>query len=107
MLTKPPFDNRGFRGKNNIANPTRILPSEGSSHLAESLNADIDNDLMADRRGGFGPPSYAGASIHSLWSNGKVCLFIQGSDLKSPSSDFTATTILAGAAGLPEWSMLM
>lgn len=97
MPTQPMFEIRGFRGKNNVADPSRILPSGGSSFLAECLDADIDNELMIHRRKGYEEAAYLGAGIHSLWSNGKICLFVEGADLKKLNPDYSATTILAGA----------
>ena len=95
--TQPMFEIKGFRGKNNLADPARILPSGGASFLAECRDADIDDEFMIHRRGGFGPPIFPGADIHSLWSNEEDCLFVQGSDLKRFNPDFTETTILPGA----------
>jgi len=90
MLTSYDFP----RGKNNLADPARILPSGGTSFLAECRDADIDDEFMIHRRGGFGAPVFSGGGIHSLWSNGDICLFVQGADLKRLNPDYTATTIL-------------
>ena len=90
------FEIKGFRGKNNVADPSRILPSGGTSFLPECLDADIDNELMAHRRKGFAEPCLPGSAVHSLWSNGEICLFVQGADLKRLNPDYTATTILSG-----------
>ncbi len=95
--TQPMFEIKGIRGKNNVADPARLLPSGGSSFLAECRDADIDDQLMAHRRNGFAEPAYSGAAVHSLWSNGQICLFIQGPDLKKLNPDYTATTVLSGA----------
>jgi len=38
----------------------------------------------------------SGSGIHSLWSNGNICLFVQGPDLKRLNPDCTATTVLPG-----------
>ena len=51
---------------------------------------------MIHRRGGFGPPIFPGGGIHSLWSNGEICLFVQGADLKRLNLDYTATTVISG-----------
>jgi hypothetical protein len=94
--THPMFEIKGFRGKNNLADPARILPSGGASFLAECRDADIDDEFMIHRRGGFGPPVFLGGGIHSLWSNGEVCLFVQGADLKKLNPDYTAATVISG-----------
>ena len=39
---------------------------------------------------------FPGSGIHSLWSNGNICLFVQGPDLKRLNPDYTATTVLPG-----------
>jgi hypothetical protein len=95
--TQPMFEIKGFRGKNNLADPARILPSGGTSFLAECRDADIDDEFMIHRRGGFGAPIFPGGGIHSLWSNGDVCLFVQGADLKMLNPDYTAATVFSGA----------
>ena len=94
--TQPMFEIKGFRGKNNLADPARILPSGGASFLAECRDADIDDEFMIHRRGGFGPPIFPGGGIHSLCSNGDICLFVQGADLKRLNPDYTPTTVISG-----------
>ena len=95
--TQPMFEIKGFRGKNNLADSARILPSGETSFLAECRDADIDDEFMIHRRGGFGPPIFPGNGIHSLWSNGDICMFVQGADLRRLNSDYTATTVISGA----------
>jgi hypothetical protein len=95
--TQPMFEIKGFRGKNNLADPARILPSGGASFLAECRDVDIDDEFMIHRRGGFGSPIFPGGGIHSLWSNGEVCLFVQGGDLKRLNRDYSALTVLPGS----------
>ena len=94
--TQPMFEIKGFRGKNNLADPARILPSGEASFLAECRDVDIDDKFMVHRRSGFGPPIFPGGGIHSLWSNGDMCLFVQGADLKRLNPDYTATTGISG-----------
>jgi hypothetical protein len=94
--TRPMFAIKGFRGKNNLADPARILPSGGSSFLAECRDVDIDDEFMIHRRGGFGLSIFPGGGIHSLWSNGDICLFVLGADLKRLNPDYTATTVIPG-----------
>jgi len=50
------FETKGFRGVNNVADPARVLPSGKGSFLTWGENIDIDNELMARRRDGFGAP---------------------------------------------------
>ena len=95
--TQPMFEIRGFKGKNNVPDPARVLPSDGVSFLSECRDTDVTDDMMPHRRTGFSSPSFPGILVHSLWSNGEVCLFIQGSDLKRLNLDYTAQTIFPGA----------
>ena len=90
------FEIKGFRGKNNLADPARILPSGGASFLAECRDVNIEDDFMIHRRGGFGPPIFPGDGIHSLWSNGNICLVVQGADLKKLNSDYTTQGLFPG-----------
>jgi hypothetical protein len=90
------FETKGIRGVNNVADPARVLPSGKGSFLTQGQNIDIDNELMAYRRDGFGAPSYEGDRIHSLWGNGKTCLFVEGPDLKTLRADYSAAVLRQG-----------
>jgi hypothetical protein len=96
MPAQPLFEIKAFRGKNNVADPTRILPSEGASYLSEALNVDIDNEFMLHRRKGYGEPVYPARSVHSLYSHAGTCLFVQGSDLKRLRPDYSSQILREG-----------
>jgi hypothetical protein len=88
---------KGFLGINNVADAARLQVRGGKSFLVECLNTDIDNELMLHRRDGFGDESYSAASVHSLWSSGAVCLFVQGHDLMMLNDDYSSSVIHADA----------
>ncbi len=92
----PIFETKGIRGINNVADPARILPSGKGSFLTQGENIDIDNELMAHRRDGFGAPVLSGTRIHSLWGNGETCLFVEESDLKKLNADYSSAVLRAG-----------
>ncbi|MBF0568364.1 MAG: hypothetical protein HQK95_05795 [Nitrospirae bacterium] len=66
---------REFKGLANVLPPERI----GFSYLSSALNVDIDDSGLIRRRPGY-KKVYEGA-VHSLWSDGRVCLFCQGGQL--------------------------
>ncbi|MBF0555671.1 MAG: hypothetical protein HQK96_14165 [Nitrospirae bacterium] len=66
---------REFKGLANCLPPERI----GFSYLESALNVDIDDSGMIRRRPGY-KRVYEGA-VHSLWSDGRVCLFCEGGQL--------------------------
>lgn len=96
-LAKPLFDIRYFGGINNHDEQEKILPRGSKSQLTIGTNVDLDNNGMIHRREGYAAPSYSGSGIHSLWSNGAVCLFVQDPDLKMLDPGLTSSgTIRAG-----------
>ena len=76
---------RDFLGLNNV------LPSEDlhikenfksvGYYLKRAKNIDIDNAKRPRRRRGY-QVSLTGSDCHSLWSDGKICLYREGSYLK-------------------------
>ncbi|MBF0316788.1 MAG: hypothetical protein HQL04_01315 [Nitrospirae bacterium] len=68
----------GFRGLVNVK-PTREASSDGLSDLKSAVNVDIDNSGNVVTRPGF-LRVYEG-KVHSLYGNGKVCLFRQADRL--------------------------
>jgi hypothetical protein len=67
---------REFKGLANVLPPERM----GFSYLSAALNVDIDDTGMIRRRPGY-RKIYDG-SPHSLWSDGRVCLFSEGGQMK-------------------------
>lgn len=93
---KPLFDIRYFQGINNHDDAEKVLPRGEKSFLTAGVNIDLDNVGMIHRRGGYAPPDYSGSRIHSIWSNGEACLFVETPDLKILNPDFSSTLIRSG-----------
>jgi hypothetical protein len=95
-LAKPLFDIRYFQGINNHDDAEKVLPRGGKSFLTAGVNIDLDNVGMIHRREGYAAPDFSASGVHSLWSNGATCLFVENPDLKILGVDFSATVIRAG-----------
>lgn len=94
-LKKIEFKN--FRGINNVDDAINLEPEE----LVEASNIDIDNKGRAKRRNGLTKKYTPSGRLHSLWSNDRICLFVDGSTLKRLLADYTATTIRSNVTSLP------
>lgn len=91
-----------FLGLNNILSPEEFVRKENFKtvgyYLKTATNIDLDNVNKPRRRSGY-TEKYDG-NVHSLWSNGAICLFREGEYLKRLDSDFTtATTLRSGITG--------
>jgi hypothetical protein len=93
-----------FLGLNNVLPAEELLRKENFQtigyYLSKAKNIDIDNNRKPRRRAGYAP-FYSGGA-HSLWSpeNGNICLFREGTTLKSLSEDFlSASTLRTGITG--------
>ncbi len=89
------FEN--FTGINNVANAKNLKVDE----LAQADNVDIDNEGRITRRGGYTKKFTPSSKIHSLWSNDRMCFFVDGNILKRLHEDYTATNIREGVSTLP------
>ncbi len=88
---------RDFLGLNNV------LPSEDlhikenfksvGYYLKRAKNIDIDNAKRPRRRQGY-QTSLAGSDCHSLWSDGKICLYREGSYLKRLNDSLQGSTTI-------------
>lgn len=91
----------GFRGINNVDAAERVqsLPSKDQPliELVEATNVDIDDSGRLSRRAGQ-ELKIAGAA-HSLWSNGEVCLFMQGGLLHWMNAAYGSAAISSGWSG--------
>ena len=83
-----------FLGLNNTTDPSRIPVTRRGAFLVDGENVDIDDEKMLHRRKGFNQVFQG--DIHSLWSNGDICLFVQGPELKRLWPDYTSTILLNG-----------
>jgi hypothetical protein len=88
---------KNFKGINNVAEPINLELDE----LVEASNIDIDSDGRAKRRGGYTKKYTPSDKVHSLWSNDRICLFIEGATLKRLNTDYTATIIRSNVSNLP------
>lgn len=76
-----------FLGRNNIWSETSL----GMRWLTIAANVDIDDSSKIRRRRGR-EKKYSG-DVHSLWSNGAICLFREGTALKRFWTDYTTSTL--------------
>jgi len=94
------FDFSHFTGMNNVDKAFR-LPIVGT-RMGYSLtdmetleNVDIDNQFILTTRQGS-DLKLAGTDIHSLWSDGETCLFVDYDTLYRLEIDYTSTSVLSG-----------
>lgn len=80
---------KDFTGLNNRDDPLRLPPTA----LVKAGNVDMDNRRVKRRKG------YAlkvAGKIHSLFSDGDTCLYVEGDALKQLSTTYAAVTLRAG-----------
>ena len=75
-----------FSGVNNVDEAYRLFPQIVDRMwnvfpLREANNVLIDNTYALSSRLGYGNSVLTGSSIHSLWSDGKRCFFVDGATL--------------------------
>ncbi|MCK5611048.1 hypothetical protein KAR91_54750 [Candidatus Pacearchaeota archaeon] len=97
MSLSPFFHFSRFRGINNVDDPVRLFDIDqreaaGSTSLAAATDVYIDETNMIVQREGY--DRKATGDIHSMWSNGSMCLFMEGTDLKSLDSDLTTKSVV-------------
>jgi hypothetical protein len=90
----PFLELKSFLGIDNVTDPAKVKVGKNAGFLVSAENVDIDDEKMVHRRKGY-DPVFPG-EVHSLWSNGGICFFVQGPELKRLLLDYTATTILNG-----------
>jgi len=90
----PFLEIESFLGINNTTDPAKTPVTRRGAFLVAGENVDIDDEKMVHRRKGF--CRVLSGDIHSLWSNGNICLFVQGPELKRLWPDYTTTTLLNG-----------
>lgn len=93
-----------FAGIANRQRPEEIrsYPSQTSADidLADAHNVDIDNTLRLSRRAGQ-TMKLPGTAIHSLWSNGALCLYVANGVMYRLNDDFSTTPLAAGLSDAP------
>ena len=88
-----------FLGISNVDNALRIAPTIISHEyvypLREANNVEIDNSYGLKSRSGYTSVK-AGTDVHSLWSDGKVCFYVDGQILYQLLSGYSVVTIKGG-----------
>lgn len=91
-----------FSGVNNVDEMHRLLPAVVDHAyvypLREANNVLIDNTFMVKSRGGY-TSVLTGSSIHSLWSDGKRCFFVDGTTLYEMDLVYNKTVIATVSSG--------
>jgi hypothetical protein len=85
---------RKFSGLNNVDDATRLVPTIDAHEyvypLTQANNVEIDNTFGLSSRIGFtvvaGTAGTAGIDNHSLWSDGKTCLYVDGASFYEMTS---------------------
>jgi hypothetical protein len=86
-----------FAGINNVDDAVNLTPQD----LVEAPNIDIDNKGRATRRPGYTRKYNPSGVLHSMWSNDRICLFVEGTTLMRLLPDYTATIIRSNISNLP------
>lgn len=89
---------RKFLGVNNVDPATRLDPSvhdhEYVYPLQQANNMEIDNTYQIKSRSGFTSVK-TGTDIHSMWSDNKTCLYVDGTTLYQMDAIYGTTIIRA------------
>jgi hypothetical protein len=88
---------QNFKGINNVADANNL----GTDELTEAENIDIDNEGKASRRNGYTRIFTPSDKMHSLWSNDRICLFVDGTTLRRLFADYSSATIRTNVGNQP------
>lgn len=88
---------QNFKGINNVADANNLSNDE----LAEAENVDIDNEGKVKRRNGYTRIFTPSDKMHSLWSNDRICLFVDGTTLTRLFADYSVETIRTNVGNQP------
>ena len=87
---------RKFTGINNIDPKTRLAPViidyEYVYPLRVAKNVEIDNTYRISSRPGY-TKTKTGSNIHSMWSDGEACFYVDGATLYQLNTDYTAIAL--------------
>lgn len=93
-----------FSGINTVDPQYRLWPIGGDANhrsdvfpLSEACNVEIDNTYAIKSRAGSASV-LSGSDIHSLWSDGTVCLYVDGTTLYRLDVNYNSTAIKLGLA---------
>ena len=83
------------KGINNIQEDTSV-PYDS---LDSATNVDVNDEGKIQKRQGY-TQLYSGTDIHSLYSHGYLCVFVEGGNLKRLNTDWSASVLKSGVSGL-------
>ena len=89
-----PVEYRGFRGIRNTVSAERFGPED----LEAAVNMDIDDTGRTSRRNGS-VSVLATAGAHSLWAEGDLAVFVQGTSFKRLAANYVASTLRTVTSG--------
>lgn len=85
-----------FFGVNNVDEAYRLFPVVKDNvnvyPVREANNIDIDNTYAASSRSGY-TSVLSGTDIHSLWSDGARCFYVDGTSLKELDVNYNSTVL--------------
>jgi hypothetical protein len=88
-----------FSGVNTVDSATRLFPvpinHEYVYPLQQANNVDIDNTFQIASRSGYTSVK-TGANVHSLWSDGVICLYVDGTTLYKMDANYALISLLTG-----------
>lgn len=89
-----------FVGLNNVESPYRLFVKyidnfTPGHYLAQANNVRIDNSYQLESRGGYTRVK-SGSNIHSMWSDGVNCFYIDGASLYQLGTAYTAVALRSG-----------
>lgn len=96
-VNAPEITFQNFKGINNVTDANNLTIEE----LSEAENMDIDNEGKVKRRNGYTRIFTPSDKMHSLWSNDRICLFVDGTTLKRLWADYSSTTIRTNVGNQP------
>lgn len=88
-ISLQPLEFGNFTGINNVDPAIRLKPNE----LSSALNVDLDNEGFATRRDGVVNKVPLSGSVHSLWSDERICLYVDDGVLKRLFPDYSVSTL--------------
>lgn len=88
-ISLQPLEFGNFTGINNIDSSLRLQPNE----LSSAINIDLDNDGLSTRRDGVVSKVSLSGNVHSLWSDERICLYVDDGVLKRLFPDYSVSTL--------------
>lgn len=96
MNLVPTHKIEGFRGINNVQDPDKLQPNrdDGTVFLTKADHTDITDDFRVARRSGSESVYTGNATVHSMFATPELCLFVEGTALKSIDENFNTSVLL-------------